>query len=129
MQRVHFARHPFRKAARLPARLRLLPQRARGRMRWLDGCTVLLDPNAEAAADYAGCKHAPPPPGFGLARPYVAAAQASQQAADDSVDSGEACEGKEGAADEPRRRRKKRRRKESDAAAALRAQRGDEAER
>ena len=102
-------------------------------MRWLDGCTVLLDPNAEASADYAGCEHAPPPPGFGLARPYAAAARELQQAADDNDDIGEARDGEEsaepGAADEPRRRRKKRRRRESDAAAALRAQRGDEAER
>ena len=103
-------------------------------MRWLDACTVLLDPNAEAAADYAGYAHAPPPPGFSLARPYAAAAPAQRQVADDGNDCGEARAGEEGAApeaaDEPRRMRKKRRRRrESDAAAALRAQRGDEAER
>ena len=117
----------------LPAPLRRVPRRARGRMRWLDACTVLLDPNAEAAADYAASEHAPPPPGFGLARPYAAVAPAQQQVADDGGGCGEARAGEEGAAreaaDEPRRMLKKRRRRESDAAAALRAQRGDEAER
>ena len=104
-------------------------------MRWLDGCTVLLDPNAEASADYAGCEHAQPPPGFGLVRPYAATPEPHQavDVIDDNDDGGEAREGEDsvapGAADEPRRRRKKRRRRESDAAAALRAQRGDEAER
>ena len=101
-------------------------------MRWLDACTVLLDPNAEATADYVGCGDAPPHPGFGLARPYAAAAPAPGEAADsDDSDCGEARESEGGAApaDEPRRKRMKRRRRESDDAAALRAQRGDEAER
>ena len=128
-----FCHAPFLHPSAAPfLSLRLSPRRACERMRWLDGCTVLLDPNAEASADYAGCKHPPPPPGFGLARPYAAAAR-EHQTADDIDDGGQAREGEEsaapGAVDEPRRRRKKRRRRESDAAAALRAQRGDEAER
>ena len=102
-------------------------------MRWLDARTVLLEPNAEIAADYATCQgSAPLPPRFGLARPYGAASRGLEAA--DGSDGGdhEAPEGgEEAVADaggEPRRR-KKRRRRESDDAAALRAQRGDEAER
>jgi hypothetical protein len=102
-------------------------------MRWLDARTVLFEPNAEVAADYATCTgNAPVPPCFGLARPYGAAARGLDAADGSDGDDAEAPEGdgkaEADAGGEPRRR-KKRRRRESDDAAALRAQRGDEAER
>ena len=133
-RRVRFcATH--QRTAFAPSSRCIWPQRRAGgaRMRWLDARTVLLEPNAEVATDYATCQGAAPlPPRFGLARPYGAASRGLDAAdGSDGVDAKALGVDEQAAANtggEPRRR-KKRRRRESDDAAALRAQRGGEAER